>query len=322
MGMISKRDGVFALITLGLLTFVSGAFPQFIRPHNLAELLDDSSILILLALGQMLVILTRGIDLSVAANLALSGMIVALFNRSHPDAGIIPVLLLAVLSGTALGALNGGLVWKLRLPPIVVTLGTMSIYRGTIYLVSKGKWVHDNELSRSFLTFVRYEHFGLTTLTWLAIAAVGSAMFALQYTNTGRNLYAAGGNPTAASYTGVDPGRMQFIAYTVCGAISGLCGYLWVARYAIAYTDIALGFELQVIAACLIGGVAIVGGVGSVFGVALGCLFIGVIRNALPLIGVSPFWQMGINGCVIVLAALISARHREARPAILQPGTA
>ena len=94
------------------------------------------------------------------------------------------------------------------------------------------------------------------------------------------------------------------------------------ARYAIAYTDIALGFELQVIAACLIGGVAIVGGVGSVFGVALGCLFIGVIRNALPLIGVSPFWQMGINGCVIVIAALVSARQRDTRQAILEPGAA
>jgi rhamnose transport system permease protein len=290
MGLISRRDWVFALITAGLIAVVSVAFPQFIRPHNLAELLDDSSILILLALGQMLVILTRGIDLSVAANLALSGMIVALFNRSHPEAGVLCVVLVALASGSALGAINGGLIWKLRLPPIVVTLGTMSIYRGTIYLVSKGTWVHDNELSPGFLGFV--------------------------------NVYAAGGNPTAAAYVGIDPGRTQFIAYTICGALSGLCGYLWVARYAIAYTDIALGFELQVIAACLIGGVAIAGGVGTVVGVALGCLFIGVIRSALPLIGISPFWQMGINGCVIVIAALISARQRETRQAILEPGAA
>jgi rhamnose transport system permease protein len=115
---------------------------------------------------------------------------------------------------------------------------------------------------------------------------------------------------------------MQFTAYTVCGAIAGVCGYLWVARYAIAYTDVALGFELQVIAACLIGGVAIAGGIGTVIGVTLGCLFIGVIRSALPLIGVSPFWQMGINGFVIVLAALISARQRESSQLILETGTA
>jgi rhamnose transport system permease protein len=133
-------------------------------------------------------------------------------------------------------------------------------------------------------------------------------------------LYAAGGNAAAASYVGVDPGRMQFIAYTICGAIGGLCGYLWVARFAIAYTDIALGFELQVIAACLIGGVAIAGGVGTVSGVVLGCLFIGVIRNALPFLGVSPFWQMGINGMVIVVAALLSARQREHRHPVLEQG--
>lgn len=322
MRLISRRDGVFALITAGLIAAVSMAYPQFIRPHSLAALLDDSSILILLGLGQMLVILTRGIDLSVAANLALSGMVVALFNRSHPNAGVLCVVLLALLSGSALGAINGGLVWKLRLPPIVVTLGTMSIYRGMIYLASTGTWVNDNELSRDFLGFVRHEYLGLTTLAWLAIVATACAMFALKYTIIGRNLYAAGANPTAAAYTGVDPGSMQFIAYTICGAISGLCGYLWVARYAIAYTDIALGFELQVIAACLIGGVAIAGGIGTAAGVALGCLFIGVIRNALPLIGISPFWQMGINGCVIVLAALLSARQREARHAILEPEAA
>jgi rhamnose transport system permease protein len=115
---------------------------------------------------------------------------------------------------------------------------------------------------------------------------------------------------------------MQFLAYMISGAIAGLCGYLWVARFAVAYTDIALGFELQVIAACLIGGVAIAGGIASVAGVVLGCLFIGVIRNAVPLIGISPFWQMGINGLVIVIAALLSARQRESRRAMLEMKTA
>jgi rhamnose transport system permease protein len=320
--LISRRDWIFALITAALIAAVSVAFPQFIAPHNLADLLDDSSILILLALGQMLVILTRGIDLSAAANAALSGMIVALFNRSHPQVGALGIIPLALFCGGILGAINGGLVWRLRLPPIVVTLGTMSIYRGAVYVVSRGTWVHDNELSRSFLGFVRQVHLGLTSLAWLAIAAVGAAIFTLNYSVAGRNLYAAGGNPTAAAYAGIDPGRMQFTAYTVCGAIAGVCGYLWVARYAIAYTDVALGFELQVIAACLIGGVAIAGGIGTVIGVTLGCLFIGVIRSALPLIGVSPFWQMGINGFVIVLAALISARQRESSQLILETGPA
>ena len=111
---------------------------------------------------------------------------------------------------------------------------------------------------------------------------------------------------------------MQFIAYTICGAIAGVCGYLWVARFAVAYTDIALGFELSVIAACLIGGVAIAGGVGSAVGVVLGCLFIGIIRSSLPLVGISAFWQMFINGVVILVAVLLSARQREFKRTILE----
>lgn len=317
-GASAKRDLVLGLLVLLLIAAVTSVFPQFSQPHNLAQVLDDSSILILLALGQMLVILTRGIDLSVAANLALSGMIVALFNRSHPQAGVIPVVLIALVSGMTLGAFNGLLVWKLRLPSIVVTLGTMSVYRGVIYLLSHGTWVHDNEMSAAFLSLVRKEILGLTTVSWLAIGGSVFAILAMRYSNTGRDMYAAGGNPTAAAYTGVDPGRMQFIAYTICGAIGGLSGYLWVARFAVAYTDIALGFELQVIAACLIGGIGIAGGIGSVVGVVLGCLFIGVIKNALPLIGVSPFWQMGINGLVIVMAALLSARRHDDKRAILE----
>ncbi len=316
----ARRDVSFGLITLALMAAVSAAFPRFATPGNLAELLDDTAILILLALGQMLVIVTRGIDLSVAANLALCGMVAAQFDRAFPGAGMGVVLVLTLAAGAMLGAFNGLLVWKLRLPPIVVTLGTMSIYRGAIYLLSQGAWVNENEMSRPFLSLVRAELLGLTSVSWLAIGAALLTAIALRYSNTGRDLFAAGGNPDAARYAGIDSGRCQFIAYTLCGALAGLCGYLWVARYAVAYTDIALGFELQVIAACLIGGVAIAGGVGTVTGVVLGCLFLGVIRNALPLVGVSAFWQMFINGLVILAAVLLSTgRKRHARTILQAP---
>src|SRR6188508_3800060 len=145
----------------------------------------------------------------------------------------------------------------------------------------------------------------------MALLLVAGFALALRFSRTARDLYAAGGNPEAANYSGIDPGRMQFLAYTICGALAGICGYLWVARFAVAYTDIALGFELSVIAACLIGGVAIAGGVGSAAGVVLGCLFIGIIRSSLPLVGISAFWQMFINGAVILVAVLLSARQRD-----------
>jgi rhamnose transport system permease protein len=315
----ARRDAAFAGLVLLLFVAVTAAFPGFAAPRNLAGLLDDTSILIMLALGQMLVILVRGIDLSVAANLALCGMLAALFNRAYPGAGVLPAVMIAIGAGTLLGAANGLLVWKLRLPPIVVTLGTMSIYRGTIYLLSKGAWVNENEMSRSFLAFPRGTFLGLSALCWFAIGVTALFVVTLRGTRTARDLYAAGGNPEAAAYSGIDAGRMQFIGYTICGAVAGLCGSLWVSRFAVAYTDIALGFELQVIAACLIGGVAIAGGVGSAVGVVLGCVFIGIVRSSLPLVGISPFWQMFINGAVILAAVLVSARRRDAPRSILEP---
>jgi rhamnose transport system permease protein len=314
----SRRDLAFAVLTLALFIAVTFAFPGFAAPRNLAGLLDDTAILIMLALGQMLVILVRGIDLSIAANLALCGMLAALFNRAWPGAGVLPVLALTLLAGGLLGACNGLLVWKLRLPPIVVTLGTMSVFRGAIYLLSKGAWVNENEMSRGFLAFPRMQLLGISLLAWISLLVALAFVLGLRRLPVARDLYAAGSNPEAANYSGIDPGRMQFLAYTVCGAIAGLCGYLWVARFAVAYTDIALGFELSVIAACLVGGVAITGGMGTAVGVVLGCLFIGIIRSSLPLVGISAFWQMFINGVVILVAVLLSARQREFKRSILE----
>lgn len=319
---MTKRDATLALVTLVLIVCISLRFPQFAAPRNLAEVLDDSSILILLALGQMLVILVRGIDLSAASNLALCGMIAALFNRSFPDAGVMPAIALALLSGTVLGAFNGLLVWRLRLPAIVVTLGTLSIYRGLIYVLSEGTWINSNEMSPAFLDLTRARFLGLSMVSWLAI--FGAALFwgLLRYTTFGRNLYASGGSPSAAAHAGIDAGRMQLFAFTISGALAGLCGYLWISRFAVAYTDVALGFELQVIAACLIGGVSIAGGVGTTLGVVTGCLFLGVLMNALPLAGVSPFWQMAVNGLVITTAAILNARSAGPRQRrILEVGT-
>src|SRR5262245_8743695 len=166
---VAKRDAKLAALTVALLVAVTITFPGFASPRNLAGVLDDTPILIMLALGQMLVILVRGVDLSVAANLALCGMLAALFNRAWPGAGVAPVLLLTLGSGALLGAFNGILVWKLRLPPIVVTLGTMSVYRGVIYLLSRGAWVNENEMSAAFVAFTRAQFLGLSTLSWLAI---------------------------------------------------------------------------------------------------------------------------------------------------------
>jgi rhamnose transport system permease protein len=307
----SSRDLGLAAVTALLLAGVCLLFPRFASAGNLLELLDDTSILILLALGQMIVLLTRAVDLSVASNVALTGMSVALFNQAFPDASIIVVMLLALAIGIGLGALNGALVWLLEMPSIVVTLGTMAIYRGLTFVLSNGAWVTSNEMTVAFQNAIRIRVLGLTTLSWLALITAATGFFVLRSTSFGRRFYLAGSNPSAAAYVGVSAGRAQLNAFVISGAIAGLCGYLWVARFAVAYTDVALGFELQVIAACVIGGVSIAGGVGTVAGVLIGCLFLGIIKNALPLIDVSPFWQMAVSGVVITLAVVLNARRER-----------
>ncbi len=309
--LISHRDVGLSALLLLLLVAIASKLPQFIALENLLDVFDDTAILILLALGQMAVLLTRGVDLSVASNVALCGMAAALLNQHFPQLGVLPVLALALMLGTLLGLINGLLVWRLQVPPIVATLGTLSIYRGMVFVLSGGRWVNSNQMSPEFLNFVRMDLFGITALSWAAIMGIASVFIFLRYTTMGRNLFAAGDHPEAAAYAGIDIGRSQCIAFTLSGALAGLCGYFWVSRFAVAYTDVALGFELQVIAACVIGGISIAGGIGTVAGVVLGCLFLGIIKNALPLIGLSPFWQMAVSGLVITIAVVINARARR-----------
>lgn len=315
MTILKSRETLLALAILLLTGLVALRFPAFVAPSNLAGVFNDTSPLIILAIGQMIVILTKCIDLSVAANLALTGMIAALMN----GAGVpLPVILLAVVAiGAALGAINGLLVWKVGIPSIVVTLGTMTIYRGIIFLMTNGKWVNAHEMTEGFKALPRIVILGLPVMGWTAIALIAVFSLLMNRTGLGRAFYAVGGNPHAAVYAGFDVGRTQCAAFVISGALAGLAGYLWVARYAVAYVDIAGGFELDVVAACVIGGVAIAGGAGSVAGAVMGALFLGVIKNALPVVGISPFWQMAISGTAIVLAVAFNAAQSRPKGRII-----
>lgn len=313
------RDATLAALSIAILAVIGSHAAEFVRPAGLAAIFDDTAILIVLALGQMAVLLTRGVDLSIAANVALTGMIAAMLDTAHPDLGAGPILLVAALCGAGLGACNGWLVWRLQVPPIVATLATMAVFRGAVFLLSGGQWLTSTTMSPAFIGFVRMHWLGLSLPAWCAIAAVVAAAVLLNRTRFGRRIFAAGSNPQAAHYAGIDVGRVQFLAFTLSGLLGGICGDLWVAKYAIAYSDVAMGFELQVIAACVIGGVSINGGGGTIRGVVLGALLLGVIKNALPLLGISPFWQMAVSGLVIVIAVILGTRNaREGRRTILE----
>lgn len=324
---LKQREVQLALLIVLLAGAVGLRAPVFLTPGSLANLLTDSTLLIMLALTQMFVIVTRGIDLSVASNLALSGMMAALLAVNYPELPLVLVMLVAVVIGLLLGLVNGYLIGYLDLPPIVVTLGTMSVYRGLVFVLSGGAWVSSHQMPANFIAFPLGQLFGVTHLVWIAAAAIVATWLLARYTRFGRDLYAIGNQPLAARYVGISTARRLFWTYGLSGMMAGLCGYLWVARYAVAYSEIAYGFEFTVIAACVIGGISIAGGAGTVAGAVLGAMFLAVINNALPIIKVSPFWQSALTGIVILTAVLINARGnkkagRQILPlAMLQPSS-
>ena len=315
--LLKNREMLLVVAILALVALIAVRFPPFVAPRNLANVYNDTSILIILALGQMAVILTRCIDLSMAANLALSGMVAAMINAARPGLPIPLVILIAMALGALLGSINGLLVWKLDIPPIVVTLGTLTIYRGLIFVLTNGAWINAHQMSEAFKALPRAPLLGFSVLSWLSLVVIGIMFLVMSRTALGRAFFAVGGNPHAAVYTGIDVGRTRFFAYCLSGTLAGLAGYLWVSRYAVAYVDIAAGFELDIIAACVIGGISIAGGIGSVGGAVLGALFLGIIKNALPVVDISPFAQMAISGTVIIIAVAVNARAEKRKGRVI-----
>lgn len=311
--LFNYRELVLALILIVGIAAISLYQPAFLTWGNVGDMLTETSVLFMMALAQMVVILTRGIDLSVAANLALSGMMAALVSQYYPETPLVLMILTGVACGLVLGMINGALIAFLGIPPIVMTLGTLAVFRGMIIIIAGGDQVNASEMSAAFQLFPKQVFLGLTSPVWIALGVSILFWVFLNFTRAGRGLYAVGGNPVAARYCGIDQRKQELLAYSISGAVAGLCGYLWVARYGVAYSEIASGYELTVIAACVIGGVSIGGGIGTVAGTLLGALFLGIVMTALPVMQISPFWQMAISGAVILAAVIINARA-ERRP--------
>ena len=317
---LRNREAALAVIVVAMALIVGLRAPVFLTTGNLLDVLNDSSILAILVMGQMVVLLTKGIDLSVASNLALTGMFCAVVGKAFPALNAVELVLIALAFGALLGALNGVLITAFDLPPIVVTLGTMSAYRGAIFVLSKGAWINDQDIHLSIKALPRINFLGLPGLVWYAIITLLVCWWFFRYRRTGREMYALGGNLSAAAYIGIPIKRRLMQVYAMSGALAGLAGVLWVGRYSIAFTELAAGYELTVIAACVIGGVSTAGGIGTVMGALLGVLFAGVINGALPVIHISPFWQQAISGTVILVAVIVNARsERRAGKQILPP---
>jgi ribose/xylose/arabinose/galactoside ABC-type transport system permease subunit len=296
--------------------------PRMISGSNLYSLTMDAALLGLVALGQMLVILTRNIDLSVASVIGLTAYASAALMSANPELPAIAGVAFACLLGTGLGAINGVIIAFGRVPSIVATLGTMSIFRGLHSIYADGDQVSADEVPRHWLAMAGTDVFGIPLIVLVSLVVLAGAAVILSRTRWGRELYGVGSNPEGADLIGIPARNRIFSAFVVAGLLAGLMGALWASRYATVDARVAFGFELTVIASVVVGGVAIRGGSGTVFGIVLGALALLVIRNGLVLVRIDPLWLQGVYGLVILVAITIDAeiaKRRERRLAQGEP---
>ncbi|MFI9724984.1 ABC transporter permease [Streptomyces sp. NPDC052092] len=276
---------------------------EFLSEQGIKDLLLNATILVLVATGQSLVVITRNVDLSVGSTLGISAFAAGL----HLQGGGNPVVAvaLAVLLGMGLGLLNGALVSLGQVPALVVTLGTLYIIRGIDSI-----WVGSRQITAADLpgAFVDFGSGGVSAVPYLALIALVVLMatvYYLRHFGGGRELYALGSNPEAARLAGI-PVRVRILAaYTFCGALAGLAGALYLARFGNVDSGTGTGYELTVVSAVVVGGVVFTGGSGSVYGAALGALLLTSVNSVLPALGVSSVWVLAINGVLLVLAIAV-----------------
>lgn len=290
---------LIALIAMVIIMAI--ASPHFLTTENIFSVIRSFSFVAIMAIGETLTIITAGIDLSVGSILGLSGCLTAL--ALSAEWGMTLAIFIGLTCGTLIGFFNGQLITKLKLPPFIVTLGMLSMGRGLAYVVTKGWPV--SGFSENFMVLGQgYIWVIPIPVIFMVVVAILAFIF-LNRTIVGRHLYAIGGNETAAHLSGVPVNRVKIIAYTISGFASALAGILLIARLGVAQSNAGQSYELDAIAASVIGGTSLMGGEGTVLGVIIGAAIMGVLRNGLVLLGVSAFWQQFALGAIIVLAVTV-----------------
>ncbi|MCU0533074.1 MAG: ribose ABC transporter permease [Hydrococcus sp. Prado102] len=283
--------------------------PNFPTAGNAVNILRQASINIVLATGMTFVILTGGIDLSVGSILAVSAVVSVLVSLI-PALGWLAIPA-GLLTGLLLGLVNGALITYLNLPPFIVTLGSLTALRGTAYLVANGTTVINRNIN---FAWIGNGYVGF--LPWLVIIAlltVAVSWFVLRQTVLGVQIYAVGGNERAARLTGIKVNRVLLFVYGVSGLLAGLAGIMSASRLYSATGMLGQGYELDAIAAVILGGTSFTGGIGTIVGTLLGALIIAVLNNGLTLLNMSFFWQLVVKGLVIIVAVIIDRLRKRSR---------
>jgi rhamnose transport system permease protein len=273
---------------------------QFLSATSIQNLLSGAAIIALLSIGETIVVITRNVDLSIGSVLGISAYAVGVFYKHHPQAPMAVVFLIALGLGVTCGLVNGAIVTIARVPSLVVTLGTLYIIRGIDGAWAGGNQVNASMLPESFNKIGYGTVAGIPYLGIIAIVAVAIATYAMRTFRTARDFYAIGSDPDAARLAGIPVGSRVFLAFVLSGGIAGLAGAFWLSYYGSVDAIAGVGYEFQVIAAVVVGGVAIFGGSGSVLGAALGALLLNTINSALVVVNVSSFWSQAVAGALLL----------------------
>ena len=310
--LVRREAGILVMIVLFCIV-VGLINPRFLTSNQLRIILLLVPLIMIAAMGQMLVIVARHVDLSIGSIQAFAAMVTAMMFKIYPEVPWGLGFIVAIGIGAGLGLVNGALVTLFRLPAIIVTLGTLSLYRGLTFVVSDARQV-DRQFVPSALKAMSQTSpiFGIP---WIIIMAFGIALLTYwftMHTRAGRQVYALGSNPVAAPLRGIRVNTITVMVFTISGALAGLAGIMYASRWGFVNpSNTGAGFEFIVIAAVVIGGVSINGGVGSVLGVVLGVLLLGCVSAALPLLGIPGTAQNAIYGAVILVALLIDRTVRQ-----------
>ena len=325
--LIKYREIGLLLVLALLIAAVGLRNPLFVRPANLLFIIEDTATLAILASGMLCVLLVGSIDISISAIMALSAMVTGVVMRQYLASVNAPAIvdgvdkmttmrtsvpigvlfLISVGVGAGIGAINGTLIAYGKVLPIVATLGMQYIVYGVCHIVSHNTAVYRKDMSDVFVQFTRSAPLGINNKTWIMLAVYLLLFLFVTYMRRGRHLYATGSNREAARMRGVPVDRTILMAHVIMGGLAGLAGLLYASHDTKITQDMAMGYELYVIAACVIGGVAVTGGTGKTAGVLLGALTIGVINNGLTMLrltGSSEFWKKAIQGSLILIAVV------------------
>jgi rhamnose transport system permease protein len=294
-----RELGILAALAL-VVVITTAVNPRFLSGQSIRDLLLNAAIIVLLTVGQTLVVVTRNVDLSVGSVLGLTAFMTGNLFVGRPGLPVAVAVVAGVLVGVVCGAINGAVTAVGKVPSLVVTLGTLYVFRGIDYAWAGGRQINAADLPDSLLTLGSGRFLGIPYLVAIATVLVAVAAFVLRSYRSGRELYAIGSNPDAAVLAGIPVGRRLFAAFVLSGAVAGLAGVLFTARYGTVDATAGTGFELQVISAVVVGGVAIFGGSGSVVGAALGALLLSTIGSAIVVLRVPSFWQQAIVGALLI----------------------